>query len=272
MTDICTFPHWKLVAYADGSLHGAQWEITELHLRCCPQCRQWLAEMHEVDCLISTTWQPQHSDFLQARARLYERIAEAEQRTTGRWHSAVTTVFALLIVALMIQALVGFSPLVEGGSSFTSWFTRDHYQSRVYPEFAIPRPTPVSRPSFDTASDLPFGLVPDLGASAASGIPTAHAYYSANGLAILVGISERANSPITLPESGGDMLLTSVAEQEVLLFFAKTEVGRAIIEIDWLEGDTRVTILTLKQPPGGITVAMALELVSAFRNAPLSSP
>lgn len=272
MTDICTFPRWKLVAYDDGSLHGAQREIAEVHLRSCPQCRQWLAEMHEVDRLLSSIPAPQRVDFLKGRQHVYERIAAVQQRSTGRRHHAVTAVFALLIVALMIQALVGFSPIVEGGSSFTSWFTRDHYQSRVYPEFAIPRPTPVSRPSFDTASDLPFGLVPDLGASAASGIPTAHAYHSANGLAILVGISERANSPITLPESGGDMLLTSVAEQEVLLIFAKTEVGRAIIEIDWLEGDTRVTILTLKQPPGGITVAMALELVSAFRNAPPSSP
>lgn len=272
MTDICTFPHWKLVAYDDGSLHGAQREITELHLRSCPQCRQWLVEMHEIDRLLRTAPPPQHVDFLQVRERVHGRIAAAQQRTGWQWNRVVAAVAALLIAALAIQIVVGPIPIAEGGNSFTKWLSRDPFRGRTYPQIDATLPPSLSPSSLNTASNLPFGLVPDDDASTTLNLTTAHAYRSAAGLAILVATDEQSTALIIPPDSRDDMLLASVAGQEVLVVFAKTEVGKAIVEMYWIENGSRNTILVLQQPPGGLAVEMALQLVSAFSNALQSGP
>lgn len=270
MPETCTFPRWKIIAYDDGSLQGAQREITELHLHSCQECRQWLAEMREVDQLLRHNPSSPQTDYLHARAQIHERIAATEQDAGWRWHRVIMATTTLLIVALVVQLFLWRSPLVEGASSFTDWLSRDRFKGRIYPETSITAPKAQSIPQVDAANDLPFSLVPDQDATTRPEAAASHVYRNAAGLTILVGSSQRAGSLIVRPESGGDMLVTNTAGQDVLLIFAQTEAGRAIIEVDWIEGDTRHFILVLKQPVGGLTVEMAHVLARAFIHAPLS--
>jgi len=270
MPEMCTFPHWKLIAYDDGSLHGAQREITELHLHSCQECRQWLAEMRAVDQLLRHNPSAQQADYLQAHAQIRERIAATEQDAGWRWHRVITAATTLLIVALVAQLFLWRSPLVEGASSFAGWLSRDRFKGRVYPETSITAPKAQPTPLGDAAHDLPFRLELDQDATIRPEAAAGRVYRNAVGLSILVGTSPRAGSLIIQPESGGDMLVTSTAGRDVLLIFAQTETGRAIIEVDWIEGDARHFILVLKQPAGGLTVEMAHVLARAFIHAPLN--
>lgn len=91
MPETCTFPRWKIIAYDDGSLHGAQREITELHLHSCQECRLWLAEMREVDQLLRHNPSSPQTDYLHALAQIHERIrATAEHDPGWRWHRMIT--------------------------------------------------------------------------------------------------------------------------------------------------------------------------------------
>jgi anti-sigma factor RsiW len=58
-----------LGAYALDALDGEEYEIVELHLRECPQCRAEVADFREVAALIGHGGAP-------APERVWERIAE----------------------------------------------------------------------------------------------------------------------------------------------------------------------------------------------------
>lgn len=271
MPETCTFPRWKIVAYDDGSLRGAQREITELHLHSCQDCRQWLAEMGEVDQLLRRNPGSRQTGYLYARARVQERIDATKQHADWRWRRAITTLTTLVVVALAIQLFLWPSPIVEGASSFAGWLSREHFRGRVYPETSITAPEAPPTPEVDAVSNLPFGLVLDRDATAALDTANSRLYRNATGMAILVGTSQRAGSLIIPPASTDDILIISVADKDVLLIFAQTEAGRAIIEADWIEDDIRHALLVLKQPAGGLTIEMLDVLVGALRLPALNS-
>jgi len=270
MPETCTFPRWKIIAYDDGSLHGAQREITELHLHSCQECRQWLVEMREVDQLLRHNPSSPQTDYLHARAQIRERISATEHHPGWRWHRMITTMTTLVAVALVFQLFLWRSPIVEGASSFAGWLSRDHFKGRIYPETSITAPKAPPTAQIDAVSNLPFGLVPDRDTTPAPNTASSHVYRNATGMAILVGTSQRADSLIIPPEHVDDMLITGAAGTDVLLIYAQTEVGKAIIEVDWIKDGTRHFILVLKQPAGGLTVEMAHVLARTFIHAPLS--
>lgn len=264
MPDTCSFPRWLLVAYDDGSLRGNERERTAAHLATCTSCRQWLVEMRVVDRLLrSDPVTPRIGDSSPARGRTTRLLW---RRGSGLWQrpGAVRVAAVLAVLLVLVQGVFWRSFLVEGGSSFTHWQSDERFSGRVYPE-AFATPVPGVLPSVVAESaPFPFDLRPiDDGADLAQ-LKGYRAYLRADGFAIVVGVDERFGSTIVRPEDPNDVMIIAVGGREVLLTFAETEIGRSIVEMDWIDGDLRHYVLVNVQPPGGITLEMARELAGAL--------
>lgn len=170
----------------------------------------------------------------------------------------------IVVAVLAVLSIIRSDSIVIAGSSFSRWLSNDRFVGRVYPEASTKlTPTPILIP-ISVPGSLPFNLVPVVASPAQDTTGNNRMFRNSDGLTILVGADERASSLIVPPEDPDNALIIGVGGREVLLTFAQTEAGRAVIEIDWITGDTRHVILILRQPESGVTTEIAQTLAMAF--------
>lgn len=260
------FPRWQLIAYDDGSLRGEDRIRTQEHLEHCADCRQWIADMREVDQILLRDLRAHDENFNHAREAILDRIttSSAHSRCAG-YHRHWVSIAAMLLVIFMTVHSVGWrNPIVVGGSSFTHWLSSDRFVGKTYPDaFVTITPTPILVP-IGVPGSLPFQLAPVVAPPTQQRTSDDRVFRNGEGFTILVGTDEHPTSSIVQPEDPANALIVGVGGCEVLLTFAQTEAGRAVIEIDWITRDIRHIILILRQPENGVTVEMAQALAMAF--------
>lgn len=258
----CGFPRARLIAYRDGTLRGARLEITEAHVAACAMCRDFLHELDLVDRMLRTA--TPFVDDPEARAAIKARIAEMPApradppRRSPFTRGQLTLVVAALLGLLVISVTVPGA--IEGGSSFTRFFSRERGQQRVYPE-GYGSGTPIILPTVTSGvATLPLGLVPT-GPVSVDETSTRQGFRNPDGLAVSVTADRSGTTVLFPPRDNSRQRIVAVDGREVLVGLYSEDDW--IIDLMWIDGETVYDVLILEQPPGGLRLPQALELARA---------
>lgn len=222
--------------------------------------------MREVDQILLHDPRTPDEDFHRARRAILDRVATngARSRRAGCRRNWISIAVMTVVVIFVVHSVGWRNPIVVGGSSFTEWLSGDRFVGRIYlGAFVTITPTPIRVP-IGVPGSLPFRLAPVVASPAQETATDDRVFRNGEGFTILVGTDEHAASSIVQPEDPDNALIIGVGGREVLLTFAQTEAGRAVIEIDWITRDIRHIILILRQPENGVTAEMAQALAMAF--------
>jgi hypothetical protein len=261
----CDFPKEYLVIYQDGELCGAPLEITEAHLRACRSCRQWLADMAEVDRLLGEAIPIR--DAPSGRAALKERIEHLPPPLPPRsepFQRGRALIVGLLLLVILAGSLGWGDAVVEGGSSFTRWWRQESADSGVVPS-GHADPTAVMAPAgIPAAPELPFDLALVATGRDEDGF-IERFYRNPDGLAISVSHDRRGTSWLTPSDDAQRRHIIGINGRDVVVTYGRTP--REVTAMSWAAGEALVLVFVLEQPPGGFTPDQAVELAMALMTA-----
>ena len=238
-----------LLAYQDNALEDDDDRIVADHLRICERCRERLTMSHEIGVLLR-----RHIPVIEDPEGLKElkrRLREPPPPLSPirpRFEFGRTVVFCLVLAALLSVGLVT-TQTIEGGSSFTGWFSDDAPSQRIRPDGPVGGTPVVAPTTISGTPTLPLGLVPVGGEP---GLAGDRFYRSANGLALSVVVEHDGQSSIHVDGDTGTTEIIGVNGREVFMSFEDTAIGRAAVIFYWIDDGQLVSVFVLGQPPGGL--------------------
>jgi hypothetical protein len=249
-----------LLAYKDKALDDEEDRRVGDHLRICDRCREYLTTSREIGVLLR-----RHIPIIEDAEGLEElkrRLREPSPPSPipPRFEFGRTIVFSLVLAALLVVGLVT-TQTIEGGSSFTRWFSDDEPSQRIRPDDSVSGTPLVALTLVSGTSTLPLGLVLESGEP---GQARDRIYRSASGLALSVVVEQSGQSSIYVDGDTGMTEIIGVNGREVFVSFEVTAAGRAVVIFYWIDEGQLVSVFVLEQPPGGLQVEDVSDISAAL--------
>jgi len=264
--ETCAYPRERLLAWRDGVLHGAQREVTELHLATCASCRAWLDVMDDVDRILRDA--PDPSDDRPLRERIKQQASTLLPANTvhpsGDLRRRALAATALVTILIAFIAIPG---ALEGGSSFTRLLRSEPTDQSA--ERDIPGGTALAVPDLTAgagATVLPFGLV-QVGTTYVNDTSTTRSFRRDDGLALSVTASRMEGNTLFLSDqpAGSSSRIVGVNGRDVLLLFGSSRrVTGEVIGFAWVDGETQILSYVVEQPEGGLTVDATIDVAGVL--------
>lgn len=251
-----------LFAYEDGALDPDEQMTVAAHIRVCDRCYERLALSHEIGVLVRRSAPPLVDD-PEGLEELKRRLREPQLPPTACRQRTNAGRFVVLGGALIVVLVVGLvsTETIEGGSSFSRWFSGDVPMRRTRPDGSVGG-TPLVASSVVTGiPELPFGLLPTTGEPGPAGD---RFYRSANGFAISVIVERESDSWIYADSGATRTEIVGVNGREVYVSVNNTPEGPAVVAFDWVEDNRLVSVLVIEQPAVGLTVDAAAQVATAL--------
>lgn len=251
-----------LFAYEDGALDPDEQTTVAAHLRVCDRCYERLALSHEIRVLVRRSAPPLVDD-PEGLKELKQRLREPHPpppTVRQHVHSDRRVVLGVVLLMLLGVGLIS-TQTIEGGSSFTRWFSDDAPFRRNLPEGPVGG-TPLVAPSVVIGEPmLPFGLVPTESEPDSAG---ARYYRNTKGLTIAVIIEQDEQSQLYSDSGASTTEIIGVNGREVYVPVNDTPVGPAVVAFDWIESGQLVSVLVVERPTAGLSVDAAQEIADAL--------
>lgn len=262
VSDIACPSGEELIAYQDGDLEATRLAEVRAHVRGCLVCRRRLRASEDIGRLFRS-YLPAVDDALYddpvGRAELKLRIrglAVQRPAPAARWRRWQPALALALLVALALGVLWR-SPVVESGSSFTRWW-RDAGTSagvRTAPTIVVAPDGAAAAPSLPDG----LGLVGDVQQDADGFI---RYYRNTAGLVIRVAEDRSGDAWLLPPEDAARGEIVGVDGRDVLVEYNPGHAN--VIAIWWNQGASLTVMQVLEQPPGGLRLDAALQIVRAL--------
>ena len=265
-TGPCGFPRARLIAFHDGTLRGAQLEITQTHVAACEGCSAFLHELKQVDRLLRSAT-PLHDD-LEARAAIKARVAAMplpspprnRRSLLGRGRVALAVVALLGVVVMSVSVPGG----IEGGSSFTRLFS-DERVPRTSRPIGEEIGTPIILPAATIgAVELPLALAPS-GEATGDDRFIEQGFRAPNGLAVMVSVDRTGEAIHYVPQDNDRQRIVAASGREVLVGVYGDDEW--VTYLKWFKDDALFQVLILEQPPGGLRMPAAIELAEGVMSS-----
>lgn len=259
----CGLPREWLIGMRDGDLHAAQLELAETHLRACPHCRRWMAQMDEIDRLLRDA--TPYRDNPIARAQVKARVAVVPERSRlfgssarGGTQLRLLTGGLAVLAVLLLAAVPGRGPITAAGSGLADWIREEPVR---LPPASQPG-TPVVAPAgVSGAIELPLGLA-QAGDTATGDTFIQRYYRSDSGLAISYSADCSGTNYLTEPRDPGLSETVGVNGVPVRVDYGLKR--GSVIALYWARGDTLHEILILEDTTPPLSLKSAQLLVTAL--------
>ncbi|RIK42798.1 MAG: hypothetical protein DCC58_10465 [Chloroflexi bacterium] len=266
----CRFPQEWLVALHDDDLRAAQLEITEAHLRACPECRQWLDEMDAIARLLREN--TPYPDNPAARAEIKARVATDHTNVhTHNWSTTRRALAVMLAVLLLMAVGVGFwrEPAIEAGTGLARYMRGA--STATPPALGASTPgEPITVPEATIAAPtLPLGLA-ETGEHEVADTFVRRAFRAQSGLAISYVVDCSANSYVAPAERAGMSEVVGLDGLPVYVFYGQSH-GQ-VVALYWVQAGTLHEVLVLEEAVRPVSLDNALLLVEAFVAEAVGSP